>query len=136
MKKIVIIIIAFVIAMMLVPSLTAESPLETGPRLETSILTGFNMFIFQIFVENTGDEIAHNVTLTDVTVEGKVLFNFQEANLWSENIAPGSKTILDPNSLAIGFGKFSLSMTVACDEAVNSTSTVDGLIVGPVIFIP
>ncbi len=136
MKKIVIILIAFVIALMVTPSLTAELPIETGPRLETSILTGFNMFIFQIFVENTGDEIANNVTLTDVTVEGNILFNFQEANPWSENIAPGEKTILDPNSVAIGFGKFSVSMTVSCDEAVTSTSTVDGLIVGPVIFIP
>jgi hypothetical protein len=136
MNKLIIVSIAILAGLVLTPSLMAGDSLEGGPELETSIRTGFNMFIFQIYVENRGDETAYNVSLTNVSIEGNVLFNFQEAKLWSEDIEPGELTMLDPNSMAIGFGKFTLSMTVACDQGISSTSTVNGVIFGPVIFIP
>jgi hypothetical protein len=62
--------------------------------------------------------------------------NFQESLFWSVDLDPGQFTFLDANSMMIGFGKFTISMTVACDEGASSNSEVSGFILGPIIFIP
>ena len=136
MNKIFVLGVILIVSMCSIPIVTAESAGNSGPKLETSICTGFNSWVVQIFVENTGEEGAHNVTITDVSVEGNVILNFQESTVWSKDLLPGEMTILDPNSLIIGFGKFTVSMTVSCDEGSTSTSVVEGLIFGPFYFIP
>ena len=99
-------------------------------------MTGFGTWIITIDVKNIGDTTAHNVTLTQVVTSGNLILNFQESTLWSVDLAPGEWTFLDPNSMTIGFGKFTISMTVTCDEGASSTSSVTGLIFGPLVFIP
>ena len=135
MKKSILFLVV-IISLFCLPAVNSETPIDSEPELVTNIDTGLKMLVFEIFVENVGDETAHNVKLTDVSVEGNVIFNFQESTLWSEDLEPGGLTILDPNSMAIGFGKFSLSMTVSCDEGISSTSSVEGIIFGPIFFIP
>jgi hypothetical protein len=120
------------------PSLSAETTSNTnGPELETYIIHSLNNWlVVRIHVENIGDATAHNVTITSVSIEGNVIFNFQKTTQWADDLEPGEIAILDPNSLIIGFGIFTISMTVSCEEGASSTSTVTGLIVGPFIFIP
>jgi hypothetical protein len=132
--KIVTILILSVVSMLMVPLVTAEN--ELGPELETYIHTGFNFFAFQIIVRNVGDEIAHNVTITDATVEGNILFNFQESMMWSEDVGPGERVFLDTNGMAFGLGTCSVTMTVSCDEGVSSTSSAVALCLGPLFIIP
>ncbi len=137
MRKIGVLFICCMLSMIFIPTSTSENiNNESGPELETHILTGFGTWIITIDVENIGDTTAHNVTLTQVVTSGNLILNFQESTLWSVDLAPGEWTFLDPNSMIIGFGKFTISMTVECDEGVSSTSSVTGLIFGPLFFIP
>ena len=109
---------------------------ESGPEMETYIHTGFNFFAFQIIVRNVGDETAHNVTITDATAEGNILFNFQDSMMWSEDVEPGERIFLDTNGMAFGLGTCSVTMTVSCDEGVSSTSSAVALCLGPLFIIP
>lgn len=109
---------------------------ESEPKLETYIVTGFSLLLVKINVENIGDETAHNVTISNISTGGNVIFNFQKSKLWSVDLKPGEKTVLDPNSVILGFGKFTISIEVTCDEGKSSTSSVTGLIFGPLIIIP
>lgn len=137
MKKINFLIITFVIISLSLPLITAENTSNNfSPELETHILSGFSFLLIEINVENIGDATAHNVKLTDVVIDGNVILNFQESKIWSVDLEPGEWTFLDPNSMTIGFGKFTISMTVTCDEGASSTSSVTGVIFGPLIFIP
>jgi hypothetical protein len=137
MKKVVISLIFLIIGMLFLPMITAETPVnDSGPELESYIRNGFRIFTFQILVKNTGDETAHNVTITNATADGNIFFNFQESKLPGENLEPGKNTELGTNSMVLGFGNFSISITVSCDEGASSTSSVIGLIFGPFMIIP
>ena len=136
-KKLAVVTISLLIIGMSLPVITAEN---TGggssPELESYIRNGFRIFTFQILVKNTGDETAHNVTITNATAGGNIFFNFQESKLSGKNLEPGKVTELGTNSMVLGFGNFSISITVSCDEGASSTSSVIGLIFGPFMIIP
>ena len=137
MKKIIGSLICFMLLLLFLQTVTAKNSFNnSGPELETHIISGFSFLLVEIHVENIGDTTAHNVKLTDIVIEGNVILNFQESKIWSVDLEPGEWTFLDPNSMTIGFGKFTISMTVKCDEGASSTSSVSGLIFGPLIFIP
>ena len=135
-KKIFVLAMVVMICICFLPCVSAEKSNIEGVELETSIMNGINIWFFGIYVENIGDEIAHNVTLTEVTVEGNVIFNFQELKQYGKDLNPEQMTLLDPNSGVIGYGRFNLSMTVTCDEGFISTSSVQGFIIGPAYIIP
>jgi hypothetical protein len=135
MKKIIIPLFV-VISMLILPMVFAENTIDSGPELESYIRNGFRISTFQIVVINIGDETAHEVKITHATVEGNIFFNFQESKLESEDLGPGEVIELDTNSLALGLGNFSISITVSCDEGASSTSSVIGLIFGPFMIIP
>lgn len=140
MKKkivtVVIVVIFLVLSIPLVIGGTEKMTGDPGPELDTYILSGFSFPCVNVHVRNIGDAIAHNVKITDITIEGIVILNFQKSKIWSVDLEPKEMTILDPNSMNIGFGKFTISMTVTCDEGTSSTSSATGLIFGPLVFIP
>jgi len=136
MKKTVIVAFVLVSSILLVPMTNSVQAIQSGPELESHIRNGFRVATFEILVKNIGDETAHNVRITDATVTGNIFFNFQESNLPSKDIEPGYTIDLDTRSLVIGFGNFTLSITVTCDEGASSTSSVVGLIMGPFMIIP
>lgn len=138
MKKKVLVVMCVMLSVLNIPLVDAETTSNmNGPELETYIIRGLiNWFVVRIHVENIGDAIAHNVTITELSIDGYILFNFQTTTQWAEDLGPGEMTILDPNSLILGFGTFTISMTVSCDEGASSKSTVTGLIFGPFFFIP
>ena len=136
MKKFFVISLVLLMCLCLIPGISAEKSNNEGVELETSIMTGVNVWFFGIYVDNVGEEVAHNVRLTDVTVDGNVIFNFQESKQYERDINPGAMTLLDPNSGVIGYGKFDLSMTITCDEGCTLTSSVEGFMFGPFYIIP
>jgi hypothetical protein len=131
MKKIVAGTMCMVLFLIAVPLVSADE----GPDLDIHIIAGpsFPTPVFK--VTNRGDSTAHNVCMTDVTIEGNVLYNNRESSIAS-NLEPDSFKICTPNSWVIGFGLFSMNITLTCDEGVFVSDTVNGFMIGPVQLIP
>jgi len=139
-KKLAIVTISFLIIGMFLPVISAENTFEeSGPELEAGLYTGigfgFNYGGLGISVKNIGDATAHNVTLIDLSIDGNVLYN-NRVTEWGKDVEPGHMLIASPRSMFFGFGIFTATMTVTCDEGVNDTGRGNGLILGPLIFVP
>jgi len=72
--------ISLLIIGMSLPIITAENTGgESGPELQVKLKPAFgNCFVYDVFkisVKNVGDATAHNVTLIDLIIDGKVLYN-------------------------------------------------------------
>ena len=139
-RKLAIVTTSFLIIGMFLPVISAENTLEeSGPELEvglyTSIGNGLTSQGLCISVKNTGDSTAHNVTLTDLSIDGYVLYN-NRVTEWGRDVEPGHTLISYPESMFIGFGMFTATMTVICDKGVNDTGSGNGFILGPLIFVP
>ena len=138
--KLAVVTISFLIIGMSLPIISAENTGdESGPELEvglyTSIGFGFNYGGLEISVKNIGDATAHNVTLIDLSIDGNVLYN-NRVTEWGRDVEPGHMLIASPWSMFFGFGIFTATMTVTCDEGVNDTGSGNGFILGPLIFVP
>ncbi len=107
---------------------------ESGPVLEVRILTGFQFPNPSFRVDNIGDETAHNIKLTDITVNGSILYNNREMKI-ADEMEPSDWDISSANSWFIGYGVFSMVLTVTCDEGVFYSDKTNGLIIGPFMFI-
>ena len=142
-KKLAVITISLLIIGMSLPIITSENTFEeSSPEfkigLETTISLGWNYGGVQIYVKNIGDATAHNVTLTDFQIDGLVLYNNRGAS-WFRNeddVEPGDTIQGYPKTSILGFGMFTATMTVTCDEGVNGTGSGNGFILGPLIFVP
>ena len=142
MKKVVIVPLFLMIGMLFLPMITAETP-DSGPAFEVDLAPGIGNGLWDgvtgqgltITVKNIGDTTVHNVILTDLSIDGRVSYN-NRVTEWHRDIEPGSTLYDRPNSLCLGFGTFTATMTVTCDEGVNGTDSGSGIILGPLIFVP
>jgi hypothetical protein len=136
MKKIIIVSIVCLMFWQGLPILIAEHTMkESGPEFEVGLWTCISVEGPEIYVKNIGDATAHNVTLTDLAINGFVVYNNRITH-WRRDVEPGHALLDYPNSLFIGFGIFSASITVTCDEGVTGTGSGNGIIIGPLIFVP
>ena len=140
MKIFAIVTIVVIMSMLLLPIIPANTfEDEPNPEFEVSLWTclgnGFRADNIEIAVKNVGEGTAHNITLTDITIDGRVIYNNRKTE-WNRDIEPGSTLIDCPRSLFFGFGKFTVTMTVTCDEGINGTGTGNGIIIGFLIFVP
>ena len=108
---------------------------ESGPVLNIEILTGPQFPGPSFRVKNIGDETAYNVELTDITVDGDILYNNREMKI-ADELEPSDSDISSANSWFVGFGVFSIVLTVTCDEGVFYSDETNGFIIGPFMFIP
>ena len=130
-------IVCIVVSMMfLLTSLTfsVATHNESGPVLYVGILTGIQFPGPSFRVKNIGDESAHNVELIDIAVDGNVLYNNRSEKI-ADELEPGDGTIDAVNSCFIGYGVFSMVLTVTCDEGVFYSDKTNGIIIGPFMFI-
>ena len=141
--KLAVVTISLLIIGMFLPIISAENTGgESSPEfkigLETTISLGWNYGGVQIYVKNIGDATAHNVTLTDFQIDGLVLYNNRGASWFRDeyDIEPGDTIHGYPETCILGFGRFTATMTVTCDEGVNGTGSGNGFILGPLIFVP
>jgi len=86
-------------------------------------------------IENLGNEMITNVRITDVNIEGNVLYNNRETFV-TGGLSPGGKFISQPDSMFIGFGVFTISVTVECDQSNYTTDEMNGFILGWLVYIP
>ena len=83
------------------------------PVLEADIRPQLGPFLISIRVTNIGNQTAHNVTISDTSFEGNVIYNHRD-ELVDNEILPGE---YDYGSIGIflGFNKFTLTVTVTCE---------------------
>ena len=137
--KLAIVTISFLIIGMSLTTITAENTIDSGPAFEIGLATAIGNGLagqgLTITVKNVGDMTVHNVTLTDLSIDGKVLYN-NRITEWYRDIEPGHTLYDEPNSLFFGLGMFTATMTVTCDEEITETGTGNGIMFGPLIFVP
>lgn len=104
-------------------------------ELDISINTGFSFPSPLIRLENTGNVALHNLKVTNTSVTGNVLYNNREVAI-ANTFGPSHVDLIMLNTWMIGFGTFSMTVTISCDEGVFVSQPTNGLIVGPFIFIP
>jgi hypothetical protein len=108
---------------------------SSGPEMDIEILRGPHFPSPMMRITNIGDNSAHNVKITEVEVNGQVLYNNRET-IVADVLKPDSYKIADVNSWFLGFGLFDITIYVSCDEGVFISDTVNGLIIGSLILIP
>jgi hypothetical protein len=89
-KKTLVVIVICLMMLMSLPVVLGATHNENGPVLEVEFLTGPHFPAPTFRVENIGDETAHNIKLTDITVNGSILYNNREMKIadgfvYSEN---------------------------------------------------
>ena len=52
------------------------------------------------------------------------------------DVEPGTTWFGSPNSMFFGFGRFTATMTITCDEGITDTGSGNGFIFGPFVFVP
>ncbi|MCK5112790.1 MAG: hypothetical protein KAQ84_04540 [Thermoplasmatales archaeon] len=104
------------------------------PILEVEIETYNGVFIVPIHVRNIGDQPAHNVTISDTSFEGIVVFNHRDLPV-DDELLPGE---LSWSSVGIflGFRRFTVTITVTCDEGVSDTTSANGFALFIWCYIP
>ena len=136
MKKTAIMAIILLMCGQVLPFCIAENSVnEPGPEFEVGLATCISIHGPEISVKNIGDAIAHNVKLIDLTIQGFVVYN-NRVTSFRDEVEPGHTAFSYPNSLFVGFGIFRATMTVTCDEGVTGTGSGNGIIFGPLIFVP
>jgi hypothetical protein len=108
---------------------------STVISLEVTILSGLSFPSPLILIRNDGNVPVHSIEITDVFIEGNVIYNNRNSAVAS-SIEPDDQIITTANSWFIGLGPFIIKVTVECDEGIFSSNEINGLIVGPFIFIP
>ena len=104
-------------------------------ELDISISTGFSFPSPLIRLENTGNVDLHNLKVINTSVTGNVLYNNRELSI-ANTFGPGHVDLVMLNTWMIGFGAFTLTVTITCDEGVFVSQPTNGLIVGSFMFIP
>lgn len=103
--------------------------------LDVSILPGASFPSPLIRIKNTGNRDLHNIWITNTSISGNVLYN--NRNILIANILePEDITINQLNTWMVGFGTFSIQVKVTCDEGTFESDPANGLIIGPIVFIP
>lgn len=121
--------------MMVEKSSIPASPLNgQEPVLEAKIGPHFGIFKIWIKVKNIGTQMVHNVKISDTNFEGNVVYNNRES-LVDDEIEPTGYR-MGGTGIFLGLGKFTLTITVTCDEGASDTVSVNGFALGIFCFIP
>ena len=105
-----------------------------GPIVDIMIFTKLSLFTITFIVENIGDAPAHNVMYSGITIAGKVIYN-SRSHLIIEELEPGGG-VYGWSDRFIGYGMFVAKITVTCDEGYMTSSSANGIVFGPINFIP
>ena len=112
----------------------ASSLNSQEPVLEAEIESHVGIFAILIRVKNIGNQSAHNVTISDTSFEGNVIYNNRES-LVDDEIEPGGIGF-GGIGVFLGFRKFTVTVTVTCDEDVSDSVSANGFALLIWCFIP
>lgn len=108
---------------------------ESAPILEVYIRSQLNVFSICFTVKNVGDADATNIEMSSITFEGNVIYNSRPLSL-VQKLGPEKSCIRSYINYFLGFGTFNVTITAGCSEGVYGSSSVSGLIIGPIVLIP
>jgi hypothetical protein len=106
----------------------------TGPVLQVEIRTQFGIFYVGFSVENVGNETAHNITISNISFDGNIIYN-SRTSLITQKLDP-DRDVYDITEPFLGLGVFTITINVTCDEGVVGTASANGIAFGPCFFIP
>ena len=137
MRKIILFgsILAIFVMLFVVSTTSFAISESSGPDIDIEMLRGPHFPSPQYKITNIGDEPAHNVKITDVDVNGKILYNNRVTSI-ADVLEPDYYHIVDVNSWFFGFGVFNITISVSCDEGMFVSDTTNGFIIGSLILIP
>ena len=116
-------------------AVSAQSPIASqAPLLKATIMQHMGISSIRIRVDNLGNQTAHNVTLSDSSFEGNVIYNHRDL-LIDKETEPGDYGY-GSTFIFLGFKKFTMNVTVTCDEGISDTTSADGFAVFLWCFIP
>jgi hypothetical protein len=116
----------------------ATVAMNSEPILKVNIPAWLGLFQIHLKVQNIGNATAHNVTLSSTSFEGKVLYN-NRTFIITETLEPGNTAYIYAGQISspyLGFGMFTLTITVTCDEGVSDTTSANGVAFGPFCYMP
>ena len=138
-KKIIGIIICMLLIIISIPismAIPEQDSLNVSsvPNLEVRIMSGVEILSIAFTVENIGDTTVHDVKLIDMAVEGNVLYN---SRIWlvSSELEPSQKAHY-ATDMILGFGKFTVTLTVTSEEGDSISTSANGFIFGLIYIIP
>lgn len=138
MNKIIFLTLAFVLIGSSFPLIAAENfSKNSGPEFEVGLETsiGYGYHALSITIKNIGDSTAHNLTVINLSIDGNVLYNNRVTECYRD-VGPGNTAFCYPNTMFFGFGRFTATATVTCDEGISGTGSGNGFIFGPFVFVP
>ena len=112
----------------------ATVAMDSEPILKADISSILGPFDVRFSAKNIGDATAHNVTLSSTSFEGNVLYN-NRTNIFANELEPGQSRWAS-TGIFLGFGTFTVTMTITCDEGVSDTTSANGVAFGPFCYIP
>ena len=124
-----------IIALNIVLLVSTIQASENTAEIDVYFLSGPYVISPMTKVINIGDEAIHNVRITNVSVQGNILFNNRESTL-ADVLEPSEYTLSQPTSLFLGYGLFPITITVDCNEGTFITDETNGFIIGWFLLIP
>ena len=133
------IVCIFVMILLFATTMPMTVTANEEPMLKVDIQHGFPYLQLIFFVKNIGDATIHNVTFTDVSISGNVVYNNRGyISIYNNNtndIEPGNQGYGSVDSLIVGRGVFTVIITVTCDEGTFYSDKTYGLIFGPFMLV-
>jgi hypothetical protein len=107
---------------------------KQGPILETEIQPYIGVFFIDVNVNNVGDQPAHNVTISDTSFEGFVIYNHRDETI--DNVLNPGETSHGGIGIFFGWGKFTVTLTITYDEGISDIISANGYAFLIWCFIP
>jgi hypothetical protein len=104
------------------------------PSLKIKILNQISLFSLYFTITNNGTITLHNIRYSGMTISGYVIYN-SEPKLLITDLEPGD-SIVALSDRFVGFGIFIAKISIICDGGYNDTDYVNGLVFGPLNFVP
>ena len=111
-----------------------SSLVKQGPILEAEIQPNIGVFFIDVHVDNVGDQPAHNVTISDTSFEGFVIYNHHDYII--EDVLNPGETRHGSIGIFFGWGKFTVTLTITCDEGISANISANGYALLIFCFIP
>ncbi|EMR74372.1 hypothetical protein MBGDN05_00158 [Thermoplasmatales archaeon SCGC AB-539-N05] len=87
------------------------------------------------YIYNEGETFITNVAVISIDFEGRIGTNFETPQILAEELPGLHQHAADCKLSVFGFGSFTVTITVTCDECGDISATASGFIFGCITYI-